>query len=323
MPVHRRRALALCSAALMPLSSLVQAQDKAWPLQRPIRLLVGFPPGGSIDALGRVLAERLGQKLGASVVVENRTGAAGMLAAEETSRQPPDGYTLLLIPGGPLLEKPSVDVFDDKSFTQIARLSESPVVIAVPSSAPYANLSQLLESARSGTDAISFASSGVGSIQHLVGEMIAQATGAKLNHVPYRGGGQAITDLVAGHIPIGMLGAAPLLPHIQSGRLRALAVSSAARLGSLPNVPTLKESGVDVMAANWTGLAGPKNLPAPIVARLVTEATSIMAQADVRARLEPLGLITAPMDGPQFVAFTRADRDQQMKIVRDRKITLQ
>jgi tripartite-type tricarboxylate transporter receptor subunit TctC len=292
-------------------------------MHRPIRLVVGFPPGGSIDALGRVLAEKLGQKLGTSVVVENRTGAAGMLAAEETSRQTPDGYTLLLIPGGPLLEKPSVDVFDDKSFTQIARLSESPVVIAVPVSTPYANMSQLLESAKSGTDSISFASSGVGSIQHLVGEMIVQATGAKLNHVPYRGGGQAITDLVAGHISVGMLGAAPLLPHIQSGRLRALAVSSAARLGSLPNVPTLKESGVNIVAASWTGLAGPKNLPAPVVARLVLEANAIMAQADVRARLEPLGLITAPLDGPKFVAFTRADRDQQLKIVRDRKITLQ
>jgi len=323
MSIQRRRALALCSAALLPMSGLVIAQERAWPLQRPIRLLVGFPPGGSIDALGRVLAERLGQNLGASVVVENRTGAAGMLAAEETSRQPPDGYTLLLIPGGPLLEKPSVDVFDDKSFTQVARLSESPVVIAVPASAPYANLSQLLESAKSGAEAISFASSGVGSLQHLVGEMIVQATGAKLSHVPYRGGGQAITDLVAGHIPIGMLGAAPLFPHIQSGRLRALAVSSAARLGSLPNVPTLKESGLDIVAASWTGLAGPKNLPAPIVARLVTEANAIMAQADIRARLEPLGLIAAPLDGPQFVAFTRADRDQQLKIVRDRKISLQ
>jgi len=323
MTIRRRRALALCSAALLPMPGLVVAQDKAWPLQRPIRLMVGFPPGGSIDALGRALAERLGQKLGTTVNVENRTGAAGMLAAEETSRQPPDGYTLLLIPGGPLLEKPSVDVFDDKSFTQIARLSESPVVIAVPASAPYANLSQLLEAAKSGSESIAFASSGVGSIQHLVGEMIVQASGAKLNHVPYRGGGQAITDLVAGHIPLGMLGAAPLLPHIQSGRIRALAVSSAARLGSLPNVPTLKESGLDVIAASWAGLAGPKGLPAPIVARLVTEAHAIMAQADVRARLEPLGLIAAPLDGPQFVAFTRADRDQQLKIVRERKISLQ
>jgi tripartite-type tricarboxylate transporter receptor subunit TctC len=323
MTIRRRRALALCSAALLPMPGLVVAQDKAWPLQRPIRLMVGFPPGGSIDALGRALAERLGQKLGTTVNVENRTGAAGMLAAEETSRQPPDGYTLLLIPGGPLLEKPSVDVFDDKSFTQIARLSESPVVIAVPASAPYANLSQLLEAAKSGSESIAFASSGVGSIQHLVGEMIVQASGAKLNHVPYRGGGQAITDLVAGHIPLGMLGAAPLLPHIQSGRIRALAVSSAARLGSLPNVPTLKESGLDVIAASWAGLAGPKGLPAPIGARLVTEAHAIMAQADVRARLEPLGLIAAPLDGPQFVAFTRADRDQQLKIVRERKISLQ
>ncbi len=323
MHIHRRRALALCCASLMPISRLARGQDKAWPMQRPIRLLVGFPPGGSIDALGRVLAEKLAQRLGATVLVENRTGAAGMLAAEEASRQPADGYTLLLTPGGPVLEKPPVDVFDDKSFTQIARLSESPVVIAVPASARYARLAQLLEAGRSGAESISYASSGIGSIQHLVGEMIAQSSGAKLHHVPYRGGGQAISDLVAGHIPLGMLGAAPLLPHIQSGRIRALAVSSATRLGSLPQVPTLKESGIDVVAASWTGLAGPKNLPAPIVARLVQEAHAIMAQAEVRARLEPLGLISAPMDGPQFVAFARADRDQQLRIVRDRKIVLQ
>ncbi|MEO6625570.1 MAG: tripartite tricarboxylate transporter substrate binding protein [Burkholderiaceae bacterium] len=323
MPTDRRRAIAAVMAACAANPLLVHAQEKPWPQQRPIRLVVGFPPGGSIDALGRVLAERLGQRLGASVVVDNRTGAAGMLAAEETARQPADGYTLLLIPGGPLMENPTVDVFDDKAFTQIVRLTESPVVLAVPAAAPYTTVRQLIDASRGAAGPIAFASSGVGSLQHLVGEMLAQATGAKLNHVPYRGGGQAITDLVAGHVPLGLLGMAPLLPHIQSGRIRALAVSTATRLANLANVPTLKESGIDIVAASWTGLAGPKDLPQAIVARLVREASDIMSQPEVRAKLEPLGLIPDVLDGAPFVAFTRTDRDQQLKIVRERKIALQ
>ena len=148
MQLTRRRTLAAVTAALAASPWTLHAQDKPWPQQRALRLIVGFPPGGSIDALGRVLAERLAQRLGASVVVDNRTGAAGMLAAEETTRQPPDGYTLLLIPGGPLIENPSVDVFDDKAFTQITRLTESPVVIAVPAASPHTSMRQLIDASK-------------------------------------------------------------------------------------------------------------------------------------------------------------------------------
>ena len=323
MTIDRRKVLALLGAVPLAAPRSAWAQSAAWPAARPIRLLVGFPPGGSIDTLARAIADQLGQRLSASVVVENRTGAAGMLAAEETARQPADGYTLLLIPGGPLLDNPPVDVFDDKAFTQIVKMTDSPVVVAVSATTPYASFKQLIDAAKAASEPLSFASSGIGSLQHLVGEMIAEQTGAKLGHVPYRGGGQAISDLVAGHLPIGMLGVAPLLPHIQAGRIRALAVSGEKRVGSLPEVPTLKEVGVDVAAVSWTSLAGPKDLPAPVTARLAREVEAILAQAEVRARLEPLGLIPNVLSGPGVVAYTRADRDMQMKIVRERKIPLQ
>ncbi|MSQ72518.1 MAG: tripartite tricarboxylate transporter substrate binding protein [Betaproteobacteria bacterium] len=323
MHISRRKMLALLAMASSSMPNLARAQDKDWPRLRPIRLLVGFPPGGSIDSLARTLAERLSRRLEQSIVVENRSGAAGMLAAEEAARQTPDGYTLLLIPGGPLILNPALDIFDDKSFTQIMRLTDSPILVAVSASTPFKTLGQLIDAAKLGADPISYASSGIGSLQHLLGELIARETGARFSHIPYRGGGQAVSDLVAGHVRLGMLGIAPLLPHIQAGRVRALAVSTAERVPSLPDVPTLKQAGVNLVATSWTGLAGPKNMPAPIVDRLFRELSQILKEPDVRARLEPLGLTPSPLDGAAYVAFTRSDRDLQMNIVRERNIALQ
>lgn len=308
-------------AAGLALVPAVAAQAQDWPA-RPIRLLVGFPPGGTIDAVARTVADALGMRLKQPVVVENRGGAAGMIAAEEASRAAPDGYTLLLNPGGPLMGKPPVDLFDDAQLTQVMRLTESPTIVAVFSGTPYRTLAELVAASKQG-EGISFASSGTGSIQHLLGEVIAQSTGAKLNHVPYRGGGQAISDLVAGHIPMGVLGAVPLTPHIQAGRVRPLAVAAKTRLAAFPDVPTLAEAGVaNVNLSAWTGLAAPKGLPPAITARLVAEIAAALREPAMRDRLDKLGQVVSPLDGAAFVAFARGDRDYQLRFMRERNIPL-
>jgi tripartite-type tricarboxylate transporter receptor subunit TctC len=308
-------------AAGLALVPAVAAQAQDWP-SRPIRLLVGFPPGGTIDAVARTLADALGTRLKQPVVVENRGGAAGMIAAEEASRAAPDGYTLLLNPGGPLMDKPPVDLFDDAQLTQVMRLTESPTIVAVFSGTPYRTLAELVTASKQG-HGVSFASSGTGSIQHLLGEVIAQSTGAKLNHVPYRGGGQAISDLVAGHIPMGVLGAVPLTPHIQAGRVRPLAVAAKARIAALPDVPTLAEAGVpNVNLSAWTGLAAPKGLPPAVTARLVTEVGAALQDPATREKLDKLGQVVSPLDGAAFVTFARGDRDYQLRFMRERNIPL-
>lgn len=312
---------AVLAAGLTLVPTFAAVAQDTWP-SRPIRLLVGFPPGGTIDAIARTMAEVLGTRLKQPVVVENRGGAAGMIAAEEVSRATPDGYTLLLNPGGPLMEKPSVDLFDDTQLTQVMRLTESPTIVAVFSGTPYRTLAELVATSKQG-EGISFASSGTGSVQHLLGEVIAQSTGAKLNHVPYRGGGQAITDLVAGHIPMGILGAVPLTPHIQAGRVRPLAVAAKARLVAFPDVPTLAEAGVrNVGLSAWTGLVGPKGLPPAITARLVAEVGAALQDPTTREKLDKLGQVVSPLAGAEFVSFSRGDRDYQLRFMRERNIPL-
>lgn len=313
-------AAALAAGLTLVPTIAAQAQD-AWPA-RPIRLLVGFPPGGTIDAIARVVGEALSARLKQPVVVENRGGAVGMIAAQELVRSAPDGYTLLLNPGGPLMDKPPVDLFDDAHLTQIMRLTESPNIVAVSAGTPYRTLAELVAASKQG-EGISFASSGNGSIQHLLGEVIAQNTGAKLNHVPYRGGGQAIADLVAGHIPLGVLGAVPLLPHIEAGRIRPLAVTTSARIASLPDVPTLAEAGVPGIRLNaWTGLVGPKGVPAAVTQRLASEVRALLGEAEVKVKLDKLGQVISPLDGADFLAFARGDRDYQLRLVRERNIPL-
>ncbi len=240
-----RRAL-LAAVALtvggLPLASHAQS----WP-SKPIRLIVGFAPGGGTDIIARAMAPRLSELLGAQVVVENRAGASGAIGADLVAKAPPDGYTLVMGHANPNVIVPYVfkvpyDPAND--FTPIHYIGYVPNVLVVHPSVPARNVDELVALARSKPGVFTFASSGIGSSQHLAGSLFSKLTGTQINHVPYKGSGQAITDLLAGQVTMNFDTMPPVLPHIQSGKLRALAISTPTRMPQLPDVPTFNEVGI-------------------------------------------------------------------------------
>jgi tripartite-type tricarboxylate transporter receptor subunit TctC len=291
-----RRALVPFLAACLALSAFATAAQD-WP-NKPIRIVVPFPSGGTTDTAVRPLADRLSQQLGVSVVVDNKPGAAGRIGYEFATKATPDGYTLLAGTDSlglqPHLEPPpNYDPIRD--FAPIAQLSSQPLVIAVHPSLGVSTLQQLVELGRTKRDAIGYATSGIGSSQNFAGEWFARVSGLKLLHVPYRGGGQAVNDLLAGQVQLAVLGIAPLLPYQKSGRLRILAVTTAERSPALPDVPTLRELGYDVVVDQWMALLAPAKVPPAILARLNAEVNTALRDARLRATYE--GAAMQPVGG--------------------------
>jgi tripartite-type tricarboxylate transporter receptor subunit TctC len=299
----------------------VSAQE--WPA-RPVRMIVAFPPGGSTDIVVRALGDLVSRSLGQPMPVENRVGANGNVAADFVSKQPADGYTVLATADA-LVSSPHLYplAFDSlKDFVPVIQLTRQPIVLAVHPSAGVGSIQELVALAKS-KPGMGFATSGAGSGQHMVGEWFAQLAGVKLTHVGYKGGGQAITDLVGGQVPIGSLGSTPVIPHHRASRLKILAQSTATRAPSLPDVPTYREAGFDLVLDQWLGLFVPAGTPEPVVKRLNAEFDRALVDAGVRERFAKAALEGVGGSAEQFARLYREDYEKYARLVRQLGIRLQ
>lgn len=314
-----RRALLACAlASIAALPSFSAAQD--WPT-KPIRLIVPFAPGGLADTSARAVAEKLGARLGQSVVVENRSGASGNIGMQAVAQSAPDGYTLVLGFDGTVVinphifTKPGFDVLND--FAPVTKLGDATLLLVAHPSVPARNIRELidLEKAKPGT--FSYGTSGTGGTPHMAGELINQRYGTKFVHVPYKGGGQAVIDVVGGQIPLVFTAVASAQQHVKSGKLVGIGVSSAKRSSSLPDVPTFVESGLaDFVVDSWVGILAPAKTPRPVVERLQRELAEVLKDPDVRSRYATLGIEPVGNTPEQFGAQIRADLARWEKVVK-------
>ena len=291
--------------------SAALAQPAAWPA-RPSRIVVVFPPGGASDIVARVLAEALTPRLGQRVVVDNRPGAGGTLAAAHVAQQPADGYTLMLSNNAPITTSPPLYPqagYDPvASFTHISYLGITPLVILSNNSVPAQDLAGLMAWLRAQPQPVAFGSSGSGSVGHVVGSLFSQQTGIPLNHVPYRGSTPMQADLLGGSILLAFDPLPDNSENIRAGRVRAYAVTSRVRQPAIPTVPTTPELGLpNLLAGNWLGLSGPAGLPAEIVAKLHAEVAAVMRTPAVQDRLASVSILSGEMTQPEFAAFVAED----------------
>jgi tripartite-type tricarboxylate transporter receptor subunit TctC len=277
------------------------AFGQTWPA-KPIRLIVAYPPGGVTDVVARLVAQPLSESLGQSIVVENKPGAAGLIGSELVASAAPDGYTLLMfVDGNTILPSIMKEIRFDmaKAYAPITVLGRGSHVIVVHPSLPVRSLAELIEYARKRPGELSYASPGLASPQSLSVEAIKSAKGIDIMHVPYKGGGQAIADVASGTVKIGVLGMAPALPHLKSGRLIALAVTGARRSPLLPDVPTVAEAALPGFeTAQWQGMVAPAGTPTAIIVRLHDELVRVMATPNVVERLAAIGMDNATSPTP-------------------------
>ncbi len=300
------------------------AQAQTWP-SKPVRMVVAFPPGGSTDIAVRALAERIAPALGQTVLVENRTGASGNVAAEFVVKQPADGHLVLAtadaLASTPHLFKLSFEA--QKDFVPVVQLTRQPVVLAAHPSVGVSTVAELVALARA-KPGLAYATSGAGSIQHMAAEWFAKLAGIRLTHVPYRGGGQAVTDLVGGQVPLGSLGNTPLLPHYRAGKLKILAQTTRARSASLPEVPTYEETGqTGLVLEQWLGLFLAAGAPAEAVTRLNAEIGRALGEPAIRERFAQFGLEPAGGTPEQFAKLFRDDYEKYARLIKELDIRLQ
>jgi tripartite-type tricarboxylate transporter receptor subunit TctC len=307
------RILAALAATIGAVPPAAQAQD--WP-SRAVRMIVPFAAGGSTDVAARLVAEHLTRTLGQQVVVENRTGANGVIGIEAVAKSDPDGYTVLIAPdaiaSNPHVYRVSYDALKD--LTAVVQLSRQPIVLAAHPSLGARTLGELITHVKQQPGLRYATGSGAGSGQHMVTQWFAQLAGIELEQVPYRGGGQAINDLLAGHVKLGTLGSTPLIPHYKAGKLLLLAQTTEARSQSLPDVPTFQEAGVKgLMLDQWLGVFVPAGTPQPIVARLNAEVGKALADPAIKQNL-----VNSAQDpiGGSAEAFARLVRDDFAKYER-------
>jgi len=307
----------LVTAAVLAASPPVPAQQ--YPA-KPVRLIVPFAPGGGNDVIGRFMAQRLTAALGQQVFVENRAGAGGVIGVEAGIKSPPDGYTLTLIPSSytayPGVYKLKFDPIND--LTAIIQISQGPLLVVVHPSLPVRTTQDLIALARARPGTLNFVSPGQGTTLQLATELFAIMAGIKMNHVPYKGTGPALADTVAGHADLYFSGIAAALPHVKSGRLRAIAVTTAQRVPAAPDVPTIAESGLPgYEVVVWYGLGGPKGLPRAIVDRINGEVTAALKSREVEEQLQNDGLSPAGGTPEQFLARIKKEIEVWRKVVKD------
>ncbi len=321
----RRRALLVSIAATLILAGMAMSPSVAraqstFP-NKSIHLAVPFPPGGVSDAAARLVADHMSKRLGQQVVVENRPGATGNVSGLHVAQAEPDGYTIMLAYNGIMTINPFV--FDrmpfdvTKDLMPIGKIGEYPFIITVNPGVEAKNLQELIALSKSKPTGLDYGTSGNGSNEHLIGTLLVQRAGAKLVHIPYKGGGPAMADAVAGHIPIGMASVAGGTQHVKSGKLRGIAVSSPQRWPSLPDVPTIVEGGVpDVVVMSWIGLVGPGKMPKAVVDRLNAELNASLATPELREKLFALGVLTTPGTPENFRDEIRKEMDRNGPLIK-------
>ncbi len=316
----------LCLGATAGLHTTAHAQD-AWP-SKPLRLIVPFTPGGVTDTSGRLIAESLGKRLGQQVVVDNKPGASGNIGTALAKGSAPDGYTLVLGFDGTMVINPHVFSklpFDPvKDFAPIGKIGDATLILVANPNVPAKSLLDVVNLSKSTAGGLSFGTSGTGGTPHIAGELLKMRTGANLTHIPYKGGGQAMTDVLGGTIPLVYTAVAGAHGHVKAGKLKAIAVSSAQRTSSLPDVPTFAESGVpDFVVNSWVGLFAPTGTPAAIVTRLNTELNAVLNDATVREKLRAMGIEPSPGSADQYRDEVKRDLDRYGAVVKAAGISVE
>ena len=302
--------------SIVPLA--VVAQDSAYPV-KPIRILVGYAPGGATDIVARSVAIKMQETLGQPVIVENRAGASSNIASEFVARSTPDGYTLLL---GTIANATNMTAYKNmgydtlRDFVHITQFMTAPSVLTTHPAVPAKNLKELIAVAKQNPGKLAFSSSGNGGSPHLAGEMLKMRANIDLNHVPYKGAAPAIADLLGGQVQMSFQTALSAIPHLKSGKLNVIAVASKKRMGTLPNVPTMAEAGLpDFEVSSWNGLFAPAKTPPHIVAALYSAASKALKTQDIIDKMEAQGAEPVGSNPEEFRAFVKAEIDKWEQVI--------
>jgi tripartite-type tricarboxylate transporter receptor subunit TctC len=314
---------ALVLAGVLGLAAAPAAMAQAFP-SKPIKILVGFAPGGAMDIVARTLGPKISASVGQPVIVDNKPGAASNIAIRALIDSPPDGYTVMLVANGltanPALYNPPP--FDpERDVAPVALVARLPVVIAASSASEISSLAKLVEAAKARPGTVLYGSPGAGSTPHLAVELFARAAGITLLHVPYKGGNPAITDVLGGQLPLVAVNAVEVLPHVRAGKLRVLAALSAERVATLPDAPTIAESGYKGFEASvWHAVIAPRGTPPAIVEQLSAEVRKALAAPDVKERLAALGAEVSPTGPAELGALIRLERERYGKLISEANI---
>jgi tripartite-type tricarboxylate transporter receptor subunit TctC len=308
--------------AMVAGGAAAQTGDAAWP-ERPIRLIVPFPAGSSTDIISRIIAQRLGSRLGQQVVVENRAGASGAIGTQAVAGAAPDGHMLLLGQTAEIAINQhwvkGIGYDPERDLAPVALATVVPLALTVPKAAPHTSVAEMLRAIPASGPGLSYASAGVGTPGHFAAEFLRLKTRSNMTHVPYKGAGPALNDLVAGHVDLYFPGFPAAMPHVKAGTLKILAVSSAARATVAPDVPTVTEAagipGFDFTL--WQGFFAPRGTPNEVVARLNREINAVLADPDIRQKLVEAGANVTPLTVDQFAAFVRAESAKYAGIIKD------
>jgi tripartite-type tricarboxylate transporter receptor subunit TctC len=319
--VMKRFVTSIAALVLLAASAVAFAQ---YP-QKPIRLIVPFPPGGSNDIVARQVGQELTGRLGQQVIVDNRGGAGGMIGTETAANSKPDGYTLLIISVAyaynPAIYKSMLKYDPEKSFVPVSILGRGPNALTVHPQLPVKTVKDLVALAKAKPGALNYASAGIGSFQHLSSEMFNVLAGVKIVHVPFKGGGPAMADVIAGNTQLCVGSLIQVIPHVRSGRLRALATGGAKRVPAMADVPTVAESGVaGYEANNWWGILAPAGISNDIVSKLHSEIAVVLKGEDIRKRFESEGAETLIMSSADFGKYIRSETARWGKVVREANI---
>ncbi|KQZ98651.1 MAG: Bug family tripartite tricarboxylate transporter substrate binding protein [Achromobacter sp.] len=326
---RRNVVLGLCVAAATlatPLISGIAHAEDAYP-SKPIRLIVPFPPGGTTDIVGRLFADKLSKELGQTVVVENRGGAGGSIGSAFVASSAPDGYVLGIATvsthGINPAIYPNLPFDGEKDFTPVSNLAAVPNIMTINPKVQAKTIAEFITLAKSQPGKLTYASAGNGSVSHMMGELFKMASGTDLMHVPYRGVGPALNDALAGQVDVMYDNLPSTLPHVQSGRLIAMAVAAPQRVAALPNVPTFAEAGLPaVNDASWFGLVAPAKLPAPVLAKLNAAVQKVSAEDDVKSRLAALGASPAANTSAEFGAQISAEIAKNKRIAKEANVKI-